>query len=226
MIIAEYTIDHPFLRQTFERVPDVELAWEDSYTDPEGRMRLIAWVDCEDYEAFDAAVADDPTASDPTTLTEAGSRRLYRFDLEGEGADASLMPLLMEVGAVQLDAVATGDGWRNRARFPSHEAFERVYRFCVDHDIDFEFEKIYERSTLGAKGGPELSAPQRETLLEAVESGYLDIPRRSSLDDLADRLGVSQSAASERFRRGVKKLVEETLPDDDSVLPDDESEPS
>ena len=211
MIIAEYTLDHPVLRETLRRVPGIELAWEDSYTDPSGQMRIIVWVDCDDFDALDAAIADDPTVANPTLLTEAGGRRLYRLDLVGEGATSSIMPLVMEVGGVQQRIVATGDGWRNRTRFPSREAFERVYRFCLDHDIDFEFHRIYAQSELFTPEAPELSNAQRDLLIEAVESGYLEIPRRASLAELGERLGISESAASERFRRGVKKLIEETV---------------
>ncbi|WP_232703255.1 helix-turn-helix domain-containing protein [Halobacterium wangiae] len=216
MIIAEYTLDHPFLRETLQRVPGIEVTWEDSYTDPDGQMWTIAWIDCADLDVLDLAIADDPTVARPTVLTEAGGRRLYRFTLVGEGAEASIMPLVVEAGGVQLEITASGEGWRNRTRFPSREAFEQVYRFCLEHEVDFEFHRIYERSEILDHDLPALSDAQRATLTEAVDSGYLDIPRQSSLDELGERLGISESAASERFRRGVKNLTEQTIyPDTD-----------
>ena len=219
MLIAEYTLDHPVLRQTLQRVPGIELTWEDSYTDPDGRMRIIVWIDCEDFDALDAAIAADPTVAEPTVLTEAGGRRLYRFNLVGTGAESSIMPLMVDVGGVQLELTATREGWRNRTRFPSRKAFEQVYRFCLDHDIGFEFHRIYERSELFSPDTLNLTAAQRETLIEAVDSGYLDIPRQSSLEELGGRLGISESAASERFRRGVKSLVKGTIYPDASREP-------
>lgn len=211
MIIAEYTLDHPVLRETLQRVPGIEVTWEDSYTSPDGQMRMLAWIDCEDVNVLKSAIADDVTVANPLELTEVGDRRLYRFDLIGEGAEFSIMPVLVEGGGVQLRLVATRDGWRNRTRFPSREAFERVYRFCSDHGIDFEFHRIYERSELFGPETPQLSDAQLATLIEAVDSGYLDIPRQSSLKELGERLGVSESATSERFRRGVKKLIQQTV---------------
>lgn len=211
MIIAEYTLDHPVLRQTMKRVPGIVVSWEDSYTGPDGRMRMIAWVEGGDYEEVDAAIADDPTVANPTVLTEVGGRRLYRFDLVGEGAETSIMPVLVEVGGVHQSLTATGEGWHNRSQFPDRGAFERVYRFCGDHGIDFTFDRIYERSELFGPETPGLTEAQLETLIEAVDSGYLDIPRGSSLEELGRRLGVSESAASERFRRGVKKLIQNTV---------------
>jgi predicted DNA binding protein len=121
------------------------------------------------------------------------------------------MPVLADVGGVHLELVADADGWHNRTRFPDRESFELVYQFCKRHELDFTVDQIY-RSTGDARaktGG--LSPAQQETLIEAVKAGYLDIPRGASLAELGDRLGVSESAASERFRRGSKTLIRETL---------------
>ena len=211
MIIAEYTLDHPVLRQTLRQVPGVELSWEDSYRGPDGVLRMLAWAECGDFEAFDAAVDDDPTVENATVLTEVSGRRLYRFDLVGEGAESSIMPVLVEVGGVHQAVTATAEGWRNRSRLPDRKAFEEVYRFCHDHGIDFTFDRLYEQSELLGPEVPALSDVQLETLIEAVDSGYLDIPRGSSLEELGERLGISESAASERFRRAVKKLVQQTV---------------
>lgn len=211
MIIAEYTLDHPTLRQTLRRVPGVRLTWEDSYSGLDGRIKLILWIGCDDFDALDAALDADPTVADPTVLTEVGGRRLYRFDLVGEAAERSIFPTLIEVGGVHQDVTATSDGWRNRTRFPDREAFERVYRFCREHGIGFEFNRIYERSELFGPEVPEVSDAQLATLIEAVDSGYLDIPRGASLEELGERLGISQTAASERFRRAVKNLVQHTV---------------
>ena len=211
MIIAEYTLDHPVLRETLRFVPGLELAWEDSYAGPDGQMRVIAWLDCDDFDAADAAIDADPTVANPAVLTEAGGRRLYRFDLVGDGAATSIMPMVVEVGGVHQELTATAEGWRNRTRFPDRTAFEQVYRFCRDHGIDFTFNRIFDRSELMGPETPDLSDAQLETLIEAVESGYLDIPRGASLEALGERLGISDSAASERFRRAVKNLIRQTV---------------
>lgn len=211
MIIAEYTLDHPALRETLRRVPGTRATREDSYADPDGGVTLILWIDGDDFDAIDAAIDADPTVADPAVLTEVGGRRLYRLDLVGEAAERSIIPTLIEVGGVHQDVTGTSDGWRNRTRFPDREAFGRVYQFCREQGIDFEFNRVFERSELFGPEIPELSDAQLATLIEAVDSGYLDIPRRSSLEELGERLGISQTAASERFRRAVKNLVRQTV---------------
>lgn len=211
MIVAEYTLDHPILRHTLDRVPGIELMWEDSHTGPDGQRRFVAWVESDDFAAVDAALRDDPSVGNPEVLADPAGRRLYRLDLAGEGREADLMPLLVEVGGVHQNLVATGEGWRNRTRFPDREAFERIHRFCRDHDIGFTFHRVWEPSGRYGADGPDLTDPQHEALLAAVETGYLEIPRRCSLAELGNRLGISESAASERFRRAASALIRQTV---------------
>ena len=52
-------------------------------------------------------------------------------------------------------------------------------------------------------------------LVAAVDEGYLDIPRSCSLAELGTQFDISSNAASERFRRGSKTLIENTLSPDD-----------
>ena len=50
---------------------------------------------------------------------------------------------------------------------------------------------------------------QREAVEVAVESGYYERPRRADLGDLADDLGISRSAVSQRLSAVESKLVDE-----------------
>ncbi len=53
---------------------------------------------------------------------------------------------------------------------------------------------------------------QREAVELAIELGYYDDPRRASLDDLADRLGISKSAVSQRLNSVESTLVRSLSP--------------
>jgi predicted DNA binding protein len=211
MILAEYTVDHPILRRTRTRVPDIEITWVETHTAPDDRRQFIAWVDCDDFEAFETAVHDDPTVTRVEVLSELEGRRMYRFPLTEEGKEADVMPLLAEIGGVHEHLLATSDHWRNRTRFPDRDGFNRVYRFFRSHDIDVTLQRLWEETHLNDGKHHGLTDAQYETLLAAMESGYLDIPRECSLAELGGQLGISESATSERFRRAVKALIGETL---------------
>ncbi|WP_435358826.1 helix-turn-helix domain-containing protein [Haloarchaeobius sp. DFWS5] len=211
MLIAEFVVDHPILRVPLQRVPDIEVIWEETYGGSDGPVQMLVWITSDDFAAVKAALADDPSVHETTVLTVVDRRRLYLVTLTDLGRDTSLMPHFMAGGGVVQGAIGTDEGWRIRVRFPSREAFERVYNFCLESDIPFTFDRIYEATEFGAGDGPKLTPAQRELLVAAVESGYLSIPRESTLAELGDRLGISENAASERFRRAVKTLIEDSV---------------
>lgn len=211
MIIADYSLDHVILRETLEQSPSSTVTWEESHTGPADQRRFLAWVESDNFDAFDRGIGEDPSVVHPEVLTEPTGRRLYRFDLTADAAKTDIMPLLIEVGGVHRELVATSDGWRNRTQFPDRQAFERVYQFCRDHDISFAFHRIWEQTDRYSNQPTELTDAQRDVLHAAVETGYLDIPRRCSLAELGATIDISESAASERFRRATKNLINQTL---------------
>ena len=56
-----------------------------------------------------------------------------------------------------------------------------------------------------------MTAAQREALLTAYEEGYFEEPRKTSQQEVVDRLGISSTAAGGRIRRGMSKLIETSL---------------
>lgn len=56
-----------------------------------------------------------------------------------------------------------------------------------------------------------VTAPQADALRTALEMGYFAVPRDTDAGEVADALGVSKSAFLERLRRGLARLLGETL---------------
>lgn len=211
MILAEFTVDHPILRKPLTAVPGIEVEWEQTFEHADGQKRMLCWVTNADFGAFEAAVGRDPGTTNPRVMIDLGDRRLYRIDYTDVGHRTDLYPIIVEAGGVLQTVVGTNDGWLLRVQIPSRKVLEGIFQFCRDNDIDFALRRIYEETTWTGENGPTLTEGQRETLIEAVDCGYLEIPRDCSLADLGEHLGISESAASERFRRAVKNLVEQTV---------------
>ena len=53
----------------------------------------------------------------------------------------------------------------------------------------------------------DVTGKQREALMVAIDAGYYDTPREADLDTLADRLGISKSAVSQRLKAVESKLA-------------------
>lgn len=58
-----------------------------------------------------------------------------------------------------------------------------------------------------------LTDKQRETLRIALRTGYYEQPRKADLADLADEIGVSKSAVSQRLRSAEAKIIKNALED-------------
>lgn len=215
MILVEFALDHPILREALSHAPEMRLSWErsDSIGD---RIRVLLWAEGGDFDAFEHALADDPTVTPPLRVIEIGDRRLYQLELVDEGQETSIYPILVEEGGMIHELTATHEGWEFRVAFPDRRTFQQFREFCQDHRIGMDIRRLYEQRA-GSEGSEfGLTERQRETLVTAIDCGYFEIPRESSLAELAERLGVSENAASERFRRGAKRLVENTIyPDPD-----------
>jgi hypothetical protein len=72
--------------------------------------------------------------------------------------------------------------------------------------VKYAVEKVESLKHIG-----ELTAMQEKTLRLAYDSGYYEVPRRTSIAGLAKMLGISPHAISETIRRAHKRLVERYL---------------
>jgi predicted DNA binding protein len=119
---------------------------------------------------------------------------------------------LVALDATCLDGVGRNDGWHLELRFPSRESLSAFYQECVDRGVTLTVNGIYDRSQPERERVSDaLSERQYETLRTAFETGYFSIPREITLEELGDRLGISDTAASQRIRRGLQRLLAEEL---------------
>lgn len=80
--------------------------------------------------------------------------------------------------------------------------------------IDYEIESVDRRRHLDQL----LTDVQRDLLCEAIERGYYDSPRRCTLTELAEAVGIAKSTCSETLQRAessVMKRFFEEVPGDD-----------
>jgi predicted DNA binding protein len=85
-----------------------------------------------------------------------------------------------------------------------------THDFCDEHGLNFEVSSIRELDSEPA-GRYGLTTQQYEVLATAASQGYFEVPRAVTLEELAEEFDVSHQAVSERLRRAVNALVEDTL---------------
>ena len=219
-LIADFYLETPVLQATLAAAPDADISIEQQTSRGTKPFAIAFWVSGTDFEAFEAALADDPTVTDASVLAEVDDQRLYQAELTAEGEALMTYNSWADLGGVFVSSERAGNGWRARIRFPDRESLREYAEFCREHGLRFELRQLY---SAGGRGSETfgLTDRQYETLRTATEMGYFSIPREAELEDLAEVLGVSRQAISERLRRATQTLVRATIYGED---PDAETE--
>lgn len=114
-------------------------------------------------------------------------------------------------GAI-LEGESLNHHWALQFRFQSHEQVATFYQFLTENEVrDFRIQSIYELDSRSDRNQANLTPEQREALVVAADAGYFDIPRETDLTTVGEDLGITQQAASERVRRGVRNVVFDEL---------------
>ncbi|WP_276300376.1 helix-turn-helix domain-containing protein [Halorussus lipolyticus] len=214
-LIADFYLETPVLRTAIREAPEMTINFEQQTSRDTKPFAITFWTVDGDFEAFEDGLADDPTVEDAAVLAEVDDQRLYQVELTPEGSDQMTYHAWADLGGVFVSSERVGDGWRVRIRFPDRESLREYVDFCEDRDLTFDLRQLYDagRETENTLG---LTDRQHETLQTATEMGYFEVPRQSELEDLAEVLGVSRQAVSERLRRATETLVRATIYEGDS----------
>lgn len=176
----------------------------------------FVWVSGGDADAIERSLRADRDVRSVRTLSTVDDETLYRIEWK-EGFDG-LARSVVESSGTLLDAVATGGDWQLTLRFDEHEQASSFHRLVAEYDVPMTIDAIHNPAEGGSRvATTSLTDVQRESLLTAYERGYFDIPREITLSDLAEHLGISDTALSQRIRRGTKRLVGESLVESDST---------
>lgn len=198
---------HEFpLGRILEEYPDVEIELEQLVPTQKGVIPLF-WVDSESEGAVAKTLTNDPLVEDISLLTRTPDRILYSVDWSPD-VDA-LVRTIVDLGIDVLMATGTADSWDFRLQFRKQTDLERFRRTCQRQDIDMELLELY-NPLMPAEKGP-LTSEQHDILATAYESGYWDVPRRTTQEELAELIGISDGLLSRRLREGAKSAIGELL---------------
>ena len=214
-LIAEYTLQTPFLLDALESTPDMKIQIETLHTDSVRSSKVIFWAWGDDFRTFERRMDADSTIREYGNLTELGDRRLYSVVPSEAGEEVFTYRTMTEHDIVSLHETGNYEGLTIRARFPGRDALRAYRDFCREKGLTFQVRNLYrEEKHVAAGEGYEphgLTAPQREVLQISLERGYFATPRQSTLAEIADELDVSAQAVSTRLRRALQTLLQNTL---------------
>jgi len=167
------------------------------------------WVQSPDVEAVEQALQEADVVSEFALVDRVGDETLFRVAWH-ESVDG-VIETIRDTDSVILGGRGHGDHWTFQLRFQGNDSLSTFYRTVVEKGIDLELEGVH--NPLEESEAPELqlTEEQREALIIALDDGYFDVPRGTTLVELADELGISDSAVSQRIRRGLTKILSARL---------------
>jgi len=198
------------LSEELSDYPDISLEIDDII--PMGGSSHYVWVTGEAYNTLIEDLQSKPDAENVTVLDELPDRALVRF--EWETGRSPVFDLVEEAGGRIAGAEGTPEGWALVINFPSQEDLRTFYELTQERGLDIRLQNLYEEDSPFPVDQFDISPKQRETLDVALAAGYFEVPRRATLADLADELGISEQGVSERLRRGLSTFLATMLTDD------------
>ncbi|WP_458209330.1 helix-turn-helix domain-containing protein [Haladaptatus sp. NG-SE-30] len=196
------------LKQTLSSVEGVKFEIERVVAHSRGRVMPFVWVSNGDREGIQTALEDDPSIDEIELLADLEDEWLYR--MEWVDQIETLVQILIEEEGTVLAASGNKGSWNLRILFAERDSVSRTYEYCEESGLSLNILNIYQIEE-GRKGRFGLTDDQQDVLTAAYDNGYYEIPREKDAGDLADELGITHQAVSERLRRAHENLVKNAI---------------
>jgi hypothetical protein len=145
------------------------------------------------------ALRDHPSITRFELLESADRRVLTKYEM----TDTELYDFVEASSSVIEFPVVAQDGWFEFELTGTRKDLERL-RMALDAEGS-----VYELQSLVGTTNADvlLTDRQRELLETAVWSGYFEVPRKCTLAELAEIVGIDKATASTVLRRGEANIV-------------------
>lgn len=201
--VLELDGEDAFLNDTFRRLPDVQVRFERTVTTGAENDACL-WIAASSDEAIETALSRDPSVRGFESV--AAQRDEWLYDVAFASDARPLQETLGETGAVVAGAYGESAVWTVRLRVDSRAALSAAVDRLRDDGYGVRADRIWEvgESSGGTDG---ISPCHVRTLHEALTAGYYEVPRETDLKELADGLGITHQALSERLRRAHRQTA-------------------
>lgn len=121
--------------------------------------------------------------------------------------DPYLLYAVIKCGVLINFPVRVKDGYAYWRLISSRKSIDQLLTLFEQRNIDFELLRIGKSPYLLEDEKHKLTYDESNVLDKAISLGFFEIPRKISLEELANKLGKSKSALSVMLRKIIKKKV-------------------
>lgn len=204
-------LDSPALETSVGHAPCTETSVEQRTMAADGTLDVTLRARGSELDAFENGLEADETVSRWIHVGGSETARLYRIRLTERASATMDIDGWVNGRAVFPRVERQERRWVVDAFVPEREVIRQFERNCRANDVRFDLVRVSEADDVDETGEFGLTQLQTQTLLEAFDRGYYTVPRETNLQQVAQPLDVSHQALSERLRRGVGSLIENTI---------------
>ncbi|MFW5905699.1 MAG: helix-turn-helix domain-containing protein [archaeon] len=213
-ITAKIHIEHDRLAlvPTLRHLGDIQIrVMMQGNTDP-GSTVFPFFVEYDDREELERALEDDPTVDTYKLVDWMGRSGIYYIEHTAE--TKLISTIVTDVNGLLIRTETKDGGWTVRLLLPDRQALNDIWEYANENDITMDIIEIYGNSDTNDETSYGLTDEQRIALLTVYEHGYFNEPRKISLNEAAEEIGLSSTAMSGRLRRGIRNLISATIADE------------
>lgn len=134
-------------------------------------------------------------------------RETNRIKINIKTIDPYLLYGVINCGVLVNFPVNVKDGYAYWKLISTRDRIDKLLTLFENRGIDFELLRIGNSPYDIDESASNLSFEEAKILEKAINSGFFEVPRKISLEELANKLGKSKSALSVMLRKIIKKKV-------------------
>jgi predicted DNA binding protein len=162
-----------------------------------------------DAERVESALSNSDLVGGAERIDEVNGLALITLDWDS--SSEGFVDVVTRTGATILEGYCEDGWWTFRMRFAEFQSLSTFYNDCTEAGISLEVRRLHDLADQNPDTPYGLTEEQHRTLLVALERGYFAIPRETTLVELSEQLGISDTATSQRIRRGLASVLTSTL---------------
>ncbi|RZH69281.1 helix-turn-helix domain-containing protein [Natrinema altunense] len=212
-ITTEFRLESPSLPllDVAESVRSTELTCVHGLQLRDGVQLFLVQIDStDDVSETELTTLENVRAA--TLVGHTSDEAIYKIIVELEERLTRLFdPERFDIAPVEPPTISP-NGWYEHKIFKSYAEFNDYRTYCQERDVGVELVSVSpDPSAIEDPSRHGLTERQHEALTLALARGYYDSPRRTSTEDLAHELGISQPSMSSLLRRGERQLLSSAL---------------
>jgi predicted DNA binding protein len=197
--------DKIWISVIFKKFPDVKM--DISYFLPYDLEKSIGnsvvEVQHHDLDSIIDVIKNHPSVFE-FNLMERNENRI-KFNVKTK--DPYLLYAVIQCGVLVNFPVNVRDGHAYWRLISSRDRIDKLLTLFEDKGVKFELLRIGKAPYDLDDDATKLTLEESKVLNKAIEMGFFEIPRKISLEELANNLGKSKSALSVMLRKIIKKKV-------------------